>query len=323
MMRVAVNRNLKLALLALAIMACAVYLLGLSEPAEGKTKVRMAYFAGPVNLVPVYAIKHGFLEAEGIRADAAPVSSTPAAFGLLGVGRIDYLTAADAPGVFYGLKDKNFSIIAATARSEGELGLIALETSGIKSFSDLQDKRIGLVPASLAELFLRKQLTESGVNASRVKIVQVLPENMAAALEKGSVDAVYVWEPVITRLADGFAGRVRVLRSDSAVFHEMVYASKAARPETTRKVLDAFGKAAAYLKAHPDEETAFAKTEFGIEAGDWTKITRFWAYGVIPARGEPTRVMTEQALLARELGLANFTAAPEFDSLTNWPNAPN
>ena len=72
--------------------------------------------------------------------------------------------------------------------------IVARRASGIATLADLRGKKVGTPANTSAQYYLVKAL-RSAVAASEVTVVTMAVPDMAAAMTKGSVDAVSGWEP--------------------------------------------------------------------------------------------------------------------------------
>jgi NitT/TauT family transport system substrate-binding protein len=78
---------------------------------------------------------------------------------------------------------------------DGDYRIVARSSAGISKLSDLKGKKIAAMKATSSEYFLYKMLKHAGLTESDVTIVNLVPKNMVAAIEKKEVDAVAIWEP--------------------------------------------------------------------------------------------------------------------------------
>ena len=74
--------------------------------------------------------------------------------------------------------------------------LIARNDSGIESVADLKGKRITVPVGSTAHFSLMGALQHEGIAEADVTIMNMPPDQIAAAWEQGVVDAAWIWQPV-------------------------------------------------------------------------------------------------------------------------------
>lgn len=77
--------------------------------------------------------------------------------------------------------------------------------SGIDSMADLVDKKIGVPFGSTTHFSLLSSLDQEGINPSDVQILDLQPQDMLAAWQRGDIDGGFVWQPTLSKMleADG------------------------------------------------------------------------------------------------------------------------
>jgi taurine transport system substrate-binding protein len=82
--------------------------------------------------------------------------------------------------------------------------LVARNGSGIEKVADLKGKKIGVPFTSTTHFHTMVALEAAKVDPSSVRILNLRPPEVAAAWERGDIDATFIWEPVLSRvLASG------------------------------------------------------------------------------------------------------------------------
>ncbi|WP_163200488.1 MULTISPECIES: taurine ABC transporter substrate-binding protein [Bifidobacterium] len=72
--------------------------------------------------------------------------------------------------------------------------------SGVSSIKDLKGKTIAVPFGSTSHFSLLSALSDAGLNDSDVKLVNLDPDKMPAAWQRGEIDAAWVWDPVLGEL---------------------------------------------------------------------------------------------------------------------------
>ncbi|WP_455714759.1 taurine ABC transporter substrate-binding protein [Anaerosporobacter sp.] len=80
--------------------------------------------------------------------------------------------------------------------------LVAKKDSSINNISDLKGKKIATPFASTSHYSLLNALKLAGIKESEVTIVDLQPNDIYAAWERGDIDAAYVWYPVLGQLIE-------------------------------------------------------------------------------------------------------------------------
>lgn len=78
--------------------------------------------------------------------------------------------------------------------------LVARNGTGIESVADLKGKRVGTPFASTAHYSLLAALAQNGLSPNDVRLVDLQPQAILAAWERGDVDAAYSWLPTLEQL---------------------------------------------------------------------------------------------------------------------------
>ncbi|WP_081715778.1 taurine ABC transporter substrate-binding protein [Paraburkholderia mimosarum] len=78
--------------------------------------------------------------------------------------------------------------------------LVARDGSGVTSIAGLKGKTIGVPYVSTSHFHALVALQNAGVNPADVKIVNLRPPEVAAAWQRGNIDATYIWDPVLAQV---------------------------------------------------------------------------------------------------------------------------
>jgi taurine transport system substrate-binding protein len=78
--------------------------------------------------------------------------------------------------------------------------LISRNGSGINGWKDLVGKKVGTPFASTAHYSLMVGMRLEGVDAKSVNVMNLPPPAIAAAWERGDIDASFIWDPVLSKI---------------------------------------------------------------------------------------------------------------------------
>ena len=92
--------------------------------------------------------------------------------------------------------------------------LVARNGSGVNSLADLKGKKVATPFVSTAHYQLLAALTDAKVNPKEVQILNMRPPEIAAAWERGDIDATFIWDPVLTKVKGN--GKVIISSGDIA-----------------------------------------------------------------------------------------------------------
>ena len=140
-----------------------------------------------------------------------------AGLGTGGVG--DVATHAETQALRYSVAHPEIRIVLTV--TEGRYRIVARRSAGITGLADLRGKRIATLPTTSAGYFLARMLASVGLGFGDISVVRVSPINdMAAALTRGDVDAVAIWEPHAANAARAL-GADRVEFVGDGVYREL------------------------------------------------------------------------------------------------------
>lgn len=121
----------------------------------------------------------------------------------------------------------------------------ALAVKGVKDPADLKGKKIATPFVSTAHYSLLTALKHWGVAPSDVSLLNLRPQEIAAAWERGDIDGAYIWDPVLNQIKTT-GGTVLADSADVAQWGGPTF--------------DAWIVNKDYADKHPDIVTAFVKT---------------------------------------------------------------
>ncbi|MGF3022231.1 taurine ABC transporter substrate-binding protein [Methylobacterium aquaticum] len=177
-------------------------------------------------------------------------------------GNVDIGEAGSSPiaaAASQGLPIKLFWILDDIGDAEQ---LVARNGSGIASVKDLKGKTVGVPFVSTAHYQLMFALQEAGLGPKDVKVLNMRPPEIAAAWERGDIDATFIWAPVLTvakKSGTVLASAGDFARKGKATFDGIV-------------VTDAF------LSAHRDFMTTFVRLLAAADA-EYAKAGATWTEG--------------------------------------------
>lgn len=78
--------------------------------------------------------------------------------------------------------------------------LVVRNGSGVNSLKDLKGKKLAVPFVSTAHYQLLAALQDEGINPKEVQILNMRPPEIAAAWERGDIDATFIWNPVLDKV---------------------------------------------------------------------------------------------------------------------------
>jgi sulfonate transport system substrate-binding protein len=158
---------------------------GLRDAAAAE-KLRIGVNLTTIETVPIY------LAVDGLDAEL-----TGGAIPALTDGKVDVVTNAETQAILRSTARPDIRVILSVA--EYGYRILARRSAGIGNAADLSGKRIATSLNSSAHFYIVKTLRGVGLSEKDVTIVGMPPNDMPAALARGDVDAVSIWEPAAER----------------------------------------------------------------------------------------------------------------------------
>jgi sulfonate transport system substrate-binding protein len=229
--------------------------------AAGELRIGLAYSTSAAPLM--VARQKGWVEDELARAGRSdtvvrwfPFTAGPPVNEAMTAGQIDVGSMGDTPALIArssGLETVLFGISSAGSRTQA---MVVRTDSPVTSVKDLNGRKVAAAKGTTTHELLGLILAEAGLRFSDVEFINLPLSEMNVALEKSTIDAAVVWEPLLTRLEA--QGTVRILR-DATGLKNSVSVLVAMRPyaqthpEEVRSVLRALRRGARLLADNPEE----------------------------------------------------------------------
>lgn len=156
---------------------------------------------GPVSL-PIYVAQaNGYFEREGLSLSTRSCSSGRDCYKLMAEGTVQLATAAELIATLNSFTRQDLAFIASISASSSQIKIVARRSAGIAVPSQVAGKRVGTVQGSSAAYFLGRWLALDNPRGRDSTIVPMEPGRIAAALQRGEIDAAAIWEPVASNAA--------------------------------------------------------------------------------------------------------------------------
>ena len=200
-------------------------------------------------------------------------------------GQADLAFVADTPFALAVMRGEQIAALATVFESRKTMAIFTLKDGAITDAGSLAGKRVGTVTGTNAEYFLHTMLDVYDIPHEKVTITGFKPENLAAALVDGKVDAVTVWNPTLARLENEFGARsLTIYGEDFFVYRFLLVGKKN------------------FIDKHPSEVSRILATL--IESNDLIKADPVNSRNLVGHRLD-----MEQGLLARSFNANDFTLA--------------
>jgi taurine transport system substrate-binding protein len=195
-------------------------------------------------------------------------------------GDVDIAMAGSSPiaaGVSRGLPIELFWIVENINDAEA---MVVREGAGIEEPEDLKGKKIGVPFVSTTHFHTLFALEHWGIDPSEVELLNMQPNTIAAAWQRGDIDAAFVWNPALGRIKE--TGEVLITSGDlsdlgKATFDGMVVTTEfsEANPDFMCKFVATIAEADEAYRSNPEA--------FGPDSENARKIVSL-------VGGEPSQV---------------------------------
>jgi taurine transport system substrate-binding protein len=147
--------------------------------------------------------------------------------------------------------------------------LVARNGSGINSIADLKGKRVATPFASTAHYSLLAALAQNGLSPSDVQLIDLQPQAILAAWDRGDIDAAYTWLPTLDDLRKSGRDLItsRRLAKDGKPTLDLAAVSDdfaSAHPEVVDIWRQQEARALTTIKAEPDAAAKAIAAEIGL-----------------------------------------------------------
>lgn len=232
----------------------------------------------------------------GIRV--VPVPNGRAASALLVAGDVDAATGSETQLLLNSVNQSDLRVVLTLA--ECRYRLIARRQSGVLALADLRGKRIAHTPGTSSQYFLLDMLRLGQLEPEDVTRVTLEGPDMPAALAKGEIDAMAMWEPHAQNALELLGADGVVLTHPEAYFERFnlnttakVLADPARRALLTQ-AFTAIAAASGRLQAAP---TTYFDTLAKAISTPTAIIDKVWQQFRFPAGLEPEPLLDMMARL--------------------------
>jgi NitT/TauT family transport system substrate-binding protein len=246
--------------------------------AAANAEIRIAVNATTIESAPV------FLAERTPYVRLVSVPNGRAAMTQLLNGSVDAATGSETQALINSNAEPGIRIILTLA--EARYRIIARRSAGIRRVEDLRGKKIAATVNTSSQYYLAQMLGTARLAQSDIQFVNLEGPAMPAALKRGDVDAVAIWEPHAQNSLEAL-GRDAVELKNPSVYRERFNLNTTARvlqdPGKRRELVDFLrGVILASQRTHLQFHQAVALLAPAIDAQPRT-IERVWGQFRFPA----------------------------------------
>jgi aliphatic sulfonates family ABC transporter substrate-binding protein len=224
--------------------------------AQDRKPIKIGFQTGEINVLLSYALGSGLFQKEGLDVKLAQFPAGPAMLPAIAAGEVDLAWMGEFPAVTGYSNGLPIEILFMERIDATNVRLAANPAAGIAALGDLKGKRIGVAIGSTSHYHLLRALTQAGLKASDVTLVNLTPANMPPAYAAGQIEAAFVWEPNVGSLERSGARPVATTKSLGMITGGVWVGRKsftADNPETLQRFLKAWARAQKDYAANPAE----------------------------------------------------------------------
>jgi NitT/TauT family transport system substrate-binding protein len=282
--------------------------------AEPPEQVTIASIRSPAACPVIVAQANGYFAKEGLAVAIQSQTSGKATLDVVFGGQANLATSGDLPVMFAVMDRQPVSIVATLATGENNLGVVGRKDRGVVTPASLKGKQVGVPMVSAGQFVLDVILTREKLSMSEVTVRDLRPEELAAALAKGDIDAASTWQPYLGTLQTQLGENGTTFHSagiyDVAVSLVGTRTYVAEHPQTIKKVLRALIVAAHFCKDSPDAARALVAEAMKPDTPNLKELWSSYRFNVV----------LDQSLI---LALEDETRWAIKNRLTERTDAPN
>lgn len=288
--------------------------------AAAPTPIRIGVPNSDSFAIAFYAQDGGFFRRAGFDAALTPFRGTgpvtaAVTGGSLDVGLTDVVQIVNAT-------NRGIPLVAIAGgglytASESNTALCVAKNAPYRGAKDLEGQTVAVITlGSLMAVAMKAWLTQQGADPEKVRFVEMPPPEMTAALERGTVAAAYLAEPVLSQVLP----RVREIASPydaigNGFLISMWFSTQdwlAKNRETARRLVRAIAEASRWSNEHPDLTAAILAKYTHLELAKVRAMKRArYATALEPGMLQPViDAAAKYKAVAKDVQAATLIARP-------------
>ncbi len=243
--------------------------------AQAPLPMRIGFQTGEINVLLMHAVESGLFQRAGLNVALTPFPAGPAMLPALAGAQVDIAWMGEFPSVTGYSSALPIEILFMERIDFTNVRLSVNPAAGITSLSTMRGKRFGIAIGSTSHYHFLRALTQGGLTASDVTIVNLTPANMPPAYTAGQIDGAFVWEPNIGAIERQGAKPIATTRSLGMITGGVWVARRAftgQQGETVQRFLGAWNTAQAEMRADPRRVRAAEARRVNMSADEFDAL---------------------------------------------------
>ncbi|MDF2937317.1 MAG: nitrate transporter substrate-binding protein, partial [Paenibacillaceae bacterium] len=233
----------------------------------------------------IIADKLGYFKEAGLEVTSQLIESGPDIGPMVAGGSAPISIQTNFMDIILTSNKVKVKIVAPLAQIAGTQAVVGGKNLVLNSAKDLEGKTIGVPSGADVVIAINNMAKELGVDASKIKYVNLAPSDAVTALQKGDIDAMAAWEPFITKAIQGggkflFSGTKAELPEKKGdvnwmSVHTTIQVTDGfleKNPNTIKAVLGALKKATDYINNNRQEAIKILAPELRLTEAELTEI---------------------------------------------------
>jgi len=266
-------KNKKLLLIGLLIIVGIVIAFFSFNGEKQDNEVTIGYSALRISLPVFVAQEKGFFADEGLKISLERFDTAQPLMSSLVAGNVPIAGYTALPITYNAMLRSKTELYFVTSMLEDQKHrisylIVPTDTPQDFSISDLEGKKIGILPTVAYKAWIEEILRKNNVDLSEVEIVQIAPALSPSALESKQVDALFTNDPAATTVLQQKIGRLlsQEVEVPKYLGEPFLFGSfnirkdfADANPEIIKKVISAMNKAVVFVNENPTEAKEMMK----------------------------------------------------------------
>jgi len=208
---------------------------------------------------PLYLAQDlGYFKEEGVEVKLTTIEEKTLQMAAVMSGQAAGALGTVDEFLLYMNKDVCLKYVFALDESAGGDGIIV--SKGIDKLEDLKGKQVAFNEGSVSQFWFNVVLKNHGMKQEDIEMVNMTPDDAAAALMAGRVPAAVTWEPHLTEARNTAGSKVLIDSSTTPGVITDVMAVQCStaekRANDVKAIIRAWNRAVDYWKANPDKANA-------------------------------------------------------------------